>query len=488
MDELSHVHAACVVRMRAVAVILCFFREVLRQEAEESHHHLGAAAVPPQREKPVSEPGRIRAREVVPRVHKQVEDPIRVLLHPQADVEVVLGELRPLAVSPYPKGWRAMDVVVGGLDHVHELVADEVVVASTFHPGVDPDVAGVQEVVKSGEVVSGMTAEEAALMMDRVSTGVGAEGTISLLVVSPRPRGEIENPIRLRPVHVVIEVNGGVIVETDKTDEQIMLEPVLLYGLGRRGQSSSCAEHFELVDAGCRGSVLCWRGDVQTDETRLSTGDGVVGDVLSVASDIDRGDEIRPVHAGLDIEVASVQGGALASRARVAQSKTGDIETPRQVDLQKSRGGAGTPLIAIASGDAPIKRLRRAFVCVARRAAGRRFAARHIDAAAAARGDVGKYLEFVNTRRYVIGLLGLSDIQSHEARRRCGNRMSGDALGVVGHVHYGSEIGPIGADLDVESAGVKVGALASRARMPHYKARNVEVLSEVHLQELGACL
>jgi len=218
MDELSHVHAACVVRMRAVAVILRFLRKVLRKEPEESHHHLCAAAITPQWEKPISEPCRIRAREVVPRVHKQVEDPIRVLLHPQADVEFVLGELRPLAVSPYPEGGRAMDVVVGGLDHVHELMADEVVITSTFHPGVDPDVTGVQEVVKSGEVVAGVTAEESALMMDRVSTGVGSEGTISLLVVSPGPPGEIENPIRLRPVHIVIEVNGGVIIETDKTD------------------------------------------------------------------------------------------------------------------------------------------------------------------------------------------------------------------------------------------------------------------------------
>ena len=169
-------HAACVVGMGAVAVILRFLQEVLRQEAEESHHHLGAAAITPQREKPVSEPGRIRAREVIPRVHKLVEDPIRVLLHPQADVEVVLGELRPLAVSPYPKGGRAIDVVVGGLDHVHELVADDVVVASTFHPGVDPDVAGVQEVVKSGEVVAGMTAEEAALMMDECPRGSVPKG------------------------------------------------------------------------------------------------------------------------------------------------------------------------------------------------------------------------------------------------------------------------------------------------------------------------
>jgi len=143
MNKLSHVHAACVVLVRAIAVILRFLREVLRQETEEPHHHLGVAVVPPQREKPVSEPGRIRTREVVPRVHKQVEDPIRVLLHSQADVEVVLGELRPLAVSPYPEGGRAMDVVVGGLDHVHELMADEVVIASTLHPGVDPDVAGV---------------------------------------------------------------------------------------------------------------------------------------------------------------------------------------------------------------------------------------------------------------------------------------------------------------------------------------------------------
>src|SRR5262245_29508716 len=254
MNKLSHVHAACVVLVRAIAVILRFLREVLRQETEEPHHHLGVAVVPPQREKPVSEPRRIRAREVVPRVHKQIEDPIRVLLHPQADVEVVLGELRPLAVSPYPKGGRAVDVVVGGLDHVHELVADDVVVASTFHPGVDPDVAGVQEVVKRGEVVAGMTAEEAALMMDRMSTGGGSAGAISMLAVSPCPRGTIENPIRLRPIHVVIEVNGGVIIETYKTDEQVMLEPVFLYGLGRRGQSPSRAKHFELVDAGCRGS------------------------------------------------------------------------------------------------------------------------------------------------------------------------------------------------------------------------------------------
>src|SRR5262245_20511248 len=143
MDELSHVHAACVVRMRAVAVILRFLREVLRQETEESHHHLAMAVVPPQREKPVSKPCRMLAREIVPRVHEQVEDPIRVLLHSQADVEVVPGELRPLAVSPYPKGGGTMDVVVRGLDHVHELMTDEVVIASTLHPGVDPDVAGV---------------------------------------------------------------------------------------------------------------------------------------------------------------------------------------------------------------------------------------------------------------------------------------------------------------------------------------------------------
>ena len=208
-----------------------------------------------------------------------------------------------------------MDVVVGGLDHVHELVADDVVVASTFHPGVDPDVAGVQEVVKRGEVVAGMTAEEATLIVDRVSTGVGSEGTIYLLVVSPRPHGEIENPIRLRPVHVVIEVNGGVIVETDKTDEQIMLRTSAPVWSREAGAILPLCRILRTRRCRLRVSVLCRRGDVQTDETRLSAGDGVVGDVLSIATDIDRG-EVRPVQAGLDIEVASVQGGAPRQRPR----------------------------------------------------------------------------------------------------------------------------------------------------------------------------
>src|SRR5262245_3020236 len=214
----------------------------------------------------------------------------------------------------------------------------------------------------------------------------------------------------------------------------------------------------------------------------------MVSDVLSIATDIHRCNEVRPINAGLDIEVSSVQGGAFSSRARVTQSKTVDIETPRQVDLQESRRGAGAPLIAIASGDAAVESLRRAFVGVTRRAAGRRFVSRHVDAAAHGRGDVGKDLEFVNARRDVVGLLGLGDVQSYEARRRCANRMSGDALSVAGHVHYRGEVGPISADLDVEGAGVKAGALASRARVPCHKARNAEVLSQVYLQELDAGL
>ena len=186
-----------------------------------------------------------------------------------------------------------------------------------------------------------------------MSTGVGSEGTICLLVVSPRPRGEIENPIRLRPVHVVIEVNG-VIVETDKTDEQIMLEPVLLYGLGRRGQSSPCAEYFELVDAGGRGSVLCRRGDVQTDETRLSAGDGVVGDVLSIATDIDAALKFVPSRL-VWILKSRCSGGASLPAPAWLNRKQVTSKLVAEVD-RKSRGGAGAPLIAIASGDAPLKR------------------------------------------------------------------------------------------------------------------------------------
>src|SRR5262245_50989325 len=214
----------------------------------------------------------------------------------------------------------------------------------------------------------------------------------------------------------------------------------------------------------------------------------MAGDVLSIAADIHCGNEVRSVHAGLDVEVAGVQGCALPSRARVTQSKTADVEIGAEVDLQKSRGGGGAPLVAIAAGDAAVESFRRAFVGVTRRAARRRFSLRHIGAAAPDSWDVGKNLEFVNARRDVIGLLRLGYVQSHETRRRGADRVSGDALSVPVHVHHGGEAGPVGADLNVEGAGVKAGALAPRARVPHYKTCHAEVLSEVHLQELRAGL
>lgn len=232
MDELAPVHPPCV--SLVFPVVFRLLREMLHQQFEEIHHHLGVAVVPPERIEEVPEPVRARSREIIGLLGESLVEAPGVVPEPEGHVEVVLVEFDPLTVLPYPKPGRLVHAVVGAFHDVADLVADQVDRGGI--PGVEPAVGDVATIVRVIEVSRGMTAAVLALMKDGEETRIRPEAPVSLLGVSPRVRHERQHPPHAVPRHVVVKVDRHVIVELDELDELLVLEPVLLPGPRRCGR------------------------------------------------------------------------------------------------------------------------------------------------------------------------------------------------------------------------------------------------------------